>query len=564
MIKKYLGIICLSTLVFTSCSQDEVLNTEVETKPSPVEIFTQIESITSPDSRANIGVDGVGNFETNDQITLLFNGKNKNLTLSENGKWTPTLNWDEVGESASFVGFYPTVTFDKGSYFVHVVKTNQQSGNNFETSDLLCATTPEAVHKEEALNLNFKHLMSCLTVKLKSDNISQADLNSAVVKVRAYNEVQIYKDGHVGRTLDIDDKKDLPVITMHHKGNGVYQAVVCPYKHSTLSFGELSPWLQIVVAGKTFTLKTPPAKLNDGSSFASYQSGKNVTFTFKVNALNDDYANKTLWVDGMGNIPDLDNPAWKTIIGTNLKGLVWKSGDNWYDCDKLDPSTPSRNDHRLCWAATSSNLIHWWLDRNHDILGNYCSEKGIPYKYNDDHLNSDVFNEFKKSFTNEGGFINQGLNWFFLGKYKRESDSATNLSGKPGGYFKDVLSDVSTMCDVHGIVNINQFDEVLKDAFKKKQGIGFTIQLSGFDYGRHAMTIWGAKFDNRGLVSHIFYCDNNDGSDISDTGRLIAAKVKEDNGVRLQGSNKSEKYTIQILEVTLLNQQRNELKSYFK
>lgn len=54
------------------------------------------------------------------------------------------------------------------------------------------------------------------------------------------------------------------------------------------------------------------------------------------------------------------------------------------------------------------------------------------------------------------------------------------------------------------------FNEMIKRAFTENKAIGFTAYkfVSGGE-SLHAMTIWGAEFDEEGYVSHIYYCDNN-------------------------------------------------------
>ncbi len=54
------------------------------------------------------------------------------------------------------------------------------------------------------------------------------------------------------------------------------------------------------------------------------------------------------------------------------------------------------------------------------------------------------------------------------------------------------------------------FNAMIKRAFTENKAIGFTAYkfVSGGE-SLHAMTIWGAEFDEEGYVSHIYYCDNN-------------------------------------------------------
>lgn len=54
------------------------------------------------------------------------------------------------------------------------------------------------------------------------------------------------------------------------------------------------------------------------------------------------------------------------------------------------------------------------------------------------------------------------------------------------------------------------FNEMMKWAFTENKAIGFTAyKFTTGGESLHAMTIWGAEFDEEGYVSHIYYCDNN-------------------------------------------------------
>ena len=45
----------------------------------------------------------------------------------------------------------------------------------------------------------------------------------------------------------------------------------------------------------------------------------------------------------------------------------------------------------------------------------------------------------------------------------------------------------------------------IKHALKNRQALEFTTD------GNHAMTIWGAEFDDEGYIGYIYYADNNFG-----------------------------------------------------
>lgn len=54
------------------------------------------------------------------------------------------------------------------------------------------------------------------------------------------------------------------------------------------------------------------------------------------------------------------------------------------------------------------------------------------------------------------------------------------------------------------------FNEMMKRAFTENKAIGFTAyKFTTGGESLHAITIWGAEFDEEGYVSHIYYCDNN-------------------------------------------------------
>ena len=53
------------------------------------------------------------------------------------------------------------------------------------------------------------------------------------------------------------------------------------------------------------------------------------------------------------------------------------------------------------------------------------------------------------------------------------------------------------------------FNEMMKRAFTENKAIGFTAyKFTTGGESLHAMTIWGAEFDEEGYVSHIYYCLN--------------------------------------------------------
>lgn len=80
--------------------------------------------------------------------------------------------------------------------------------------------------------------------------------------------------------------------------------------------------------------------------------------------------------------------------------LTWKEGCGWYDCNKTFGYVGNRN---MCWAATASNLLHWWIEHNRKYIeayevkypGNPCP-KGYRKMTETDQQHSEMFNFLKE------------------------------------------------------------------------------------------------------------------------------------------------------------------------
>lgn len=73
----------------------------------------------------------------------------------------------------------------------------------------------------------------------------------------------------------------------------------------------------------------------------------------------------------------------------------------------------------------------------------------------------------------------------------------------------------------------DNFNRWIKDAFRKNRAICFTaFNFAGPNTKRHSMVIWGAEFDAEGIVSNVYFCDNNYGEDEPNHGSLRRYKVE--------------------------------------
>ena len=572
MNRLYIFFISMVILLAVSCVEEELLDDQSE---SGIVLLNARIDAAGMESRIETGVDGKGRFVDGDRITLYVNGVQRELTM-EGGKWMPELKWDGIyGETAVFKAFYRNVNNDNRT-FKHTVLPRQDAGDNFEQSDLLYAGEV-TVAKGSPVDLNFRHLMGCLTVVLKSNKFTEQQLCSATVKVQGYNAIDVNPDGTLGKLYDWRQKTEIAEIVLKHRGNGIYQAVMCPQTVHELDYG--SGWLYIKVGDREVYIKEAPSELAGGMTFDGFESGMNITLNYTFNERRPDpvWGNKTFWVDGLKDMPEPDTEAWKVYHQDRfckLKHLPWDIKYGWYDLNKLDRSSGSTtNDRNLCWAATASNMIHWWLDRNRENVDRYCTENGvapssIPQVFTDRHK-SEVFDVFKKSFEDNGSYIKEGLRWYFYGQYDSMGNGAALRPVGTGGYFKDVFNDHSGMTEYKAIGTMEHLTAALKSAFEKKQAIGLEITFQTLPTG-HAMTIWGARFDEYGEATHIYYVDNDDGEEGTPTPHngLIETRVGsyEGNGAysgRACMGNSQGKTTIPVNGLVMLNQKHEVWDSYF-
>lgn len=259
----------------------------------------------------------------------------------------------------------------------------------------------------------------------------------------------------------------------------------------------------------------------------------------------DPFAGKTCWVYGVKapDFPGKENvksyapavdhfPAGEWLrydyesIGVDFEKqqLTWCDTCGWYDCNKTYEydKTP---DGSMCWAASASNLLHWWLVQNKKYVERYDELYGQPYDFarpsevykapnpGDYASNkSEIFNFFISSFQDRSGWEGGGVNWFISGNSTNISAPFRdpNMENTFHGFFSEVFSPNDVIIEDSRNMSKENFNAMIKRAFTENKAIGFTAYkfVSGGE-SLHAMTIWGAEFDEEGYVSHIYYCDNN-------------------------------------------------------
>lgn len=234
------------------------------------------------------------------------------------------------------------------------------------------------------------------------------------------------------------------------------------------------------------------------------------------------YKNQTHWFYGIkGPLPDdevWEHPKEENRVWT----LHWKPEYGWYDVNKTssvdsDYNLEKAKDDNLCWAATASNILHWWFRVNADYIRRYDElhpdkakirpsseypKTGTQNMGGSIYQESEIFQYFINHFVDEGGWGDDGFNWFVSGTVPT-MPAMTQDSG--GGFFSDVFPKGKHLATNKQGLSKDIFTETIIDVIENHKALGLT-SLSG---RTHLMSVWGAEFDDEGYVKAIYLADNN-------------------------------------------------------
>lgn len=497
----FLGVI-LSSFCVTSCSRTMPEAEAVHS--SRGQIAWKMEVGTS---RAVIDTDGSGRFEEGDTIVVyarnLKDGSTQHYTLHlSNGRWMPEIYWDEVGEDVQFTAWHVTAarrlqeTSQASSAYLHKLAADQQK-DGYRRSDLLWAQARVQAGKE--VQLHFAHALHRLHLVLESKDASYTDTQLQQAEVQVYTPSQLSFNLLDGTSQVSSDYQW--VIPSKQADQVSRMALVCPQETESL---RADGWIRIRIDGKETTVKVP--EVVDGKSFERLEAGKETTYRLNLQkepaSTSDAFAGTTRWVYGVKEPAD---SQWEE----DHTQLPWTEGCGWFDCNKINPSDVSASgDGLMCWAAATSNLIHWWLQQNRETAAvkAYTGPQAVP----SDMLHSEIFQLYKKHFSNRGDYPLKAINWFFNGVFYRKLYD-TDQPDPAAGFFRAQLGSHSLGTEYVGMDMMrDRFNALIKQALLSQQGILFVVNL-GKAWSTHAVTLWGAKFDENGWIDTLYMVDNNDG-----------------------------------------------------
>ena len=254
----------------------------------------------------------------------------------------------------------------------------------------------------------------------------------------------------------------------------------------------------------------------------------------------------------------------------------FSSGNGWYDVNKTRSGGNIDIDKNLCFAATASNMLHWWLDQNSENVDNYIAKNGDIIRANrrlselknsfESQEESKIFELYKVLYGyNERGFYTDLLMDLFINGYRPKLNGATNIENdnlipdNNGGFFYDVFKGEKLTDRTYG----GDY-EYLSEKLKEVLGDGGLVGLSHKALSRnHIVTLWGAEYDLNGNLKAVYVSDSDD-QDESDVGmkryevRNVGGKAKLSTNI----SDKSAGAAVGYLHILYLGSTR--WNNYFK
>lgn len=502
-------------------------------------------SAWSQESRTVIDDEGSGHFEDGNRIDVWMKAgeETSNIGLQyESGKWIPSLKRVNNGQEAwTLSALYPVLSKPVGDATRRILNLplDQSTTANQQEADILFAQTTVGAGDTSA-KLLFKHALHRINIHLKGTVPEDLEL-----KIRSCTNGEIsLVDGRVYLP-----NKSYYWITPRQTAEHTYSAIILPQEASDYQRGD--GLLRLTFGGKEISYSLT-------SEVLSFQPGMQTTLNLTLKSADEDvddevvdteFANQTRWVHGITSpaCPERDklqtiSNAWETGypkgewfrkgyasgVLDEVECLTWAEGCGWYDCNKTFKY--EGGDGNMCWAATASNLLHWWLHHNRKYVqayekahpGNPCP-KEYRQMTEKDQNHSDIFNFFKKNFPNLGSWETGGVNWFINGDGQK-LNANSNKDFK--GFFNEVFSkDNAVATDTYNMSKEN-FNRWMKEAFRMNKAIGFSVfGFANAGSGMHAMTIWGAEFDANGNVAYLYFCDNNQSESDPNYGAIKRYKV---------------------------------------
>ncbi|MCK4029872.1 IdeS/Mac family cysteine endopeptidase [Streptococcus iners] len=207
--------------------------------------------------------------------------------------------------------------------------------------------------------------------------------------------------------------------------------------------------------------------------------------------------------------------------------MPYIAGKGYYDANKsLDASLEDLN---LCFAAVSSNMLHWWLEQNGPYVQRFIEEKyssaenqqdypltdvrRYPNSF-EDQQNSRIFNLFKTYYGHRlNGFVSDALVDLFINGYSPKNHGGVNLENpdlvpdKRGGFFHEVFHE-KKLTDRMYSGDYRYFGNLVRTNLENQSLLGLSYRTFGTT--THIVTVWGAEYDDKGQIRAVYITDSDD------------------------------------------------------
>lgn len=291
-----------------------------------------------------------------------------------------------------------------------------------------------------------------------------------------------------------------------------------------------------------------------------------------------------LWVKGVEPLSMGEGGVFKKeLTGSYVEYILpYTENQAWYDVNKN--TSGSLQDLNLCFAAVSSNMLHWWLEQNGPYIEKYmtmgeesrkdeASELQNLERYVDSFTSqqsSKIFDMFKYYYGyRKDGYVSTILLDWFINGYTPSKTGAINrenpdfVPDKRLGFFYPVFKEkLLTRKMFSG--NYESFSDLVKDALESGQIMGVEHHFSL--YGTtHIITLWGAEFDDVGKLRAIYVTDSDDNSREEEIGMKRYAITKDSNGYpRLNNNTAGNSYGARLEYIHTLDLGTAYWEAYFK
>ena len=229
-----------------------------------------------------------------DNKKFVYNGSTGVIEASSGND----ISWSSNSEKFNIYAYYPYISgVTNANEIPFSIKTDQTSSDNYYGSDFLRATKTNVEKTTEAVELQFKHLMSKISISLTLDESFPEDEFSAAVE---NNKVELTIEGLI-TDCTIDLEKEV--------SNSINPITIGNTKTSIKANG----------SGKSYTAIIPPQNANDvkfrlriGDKYYSstlksvnYASGKEYSYNFivkKTSGMSIKSTSISSWSSGGGSV----------------------------------------------------------------------------------------------------------------------------------------------------------------------------------------------------------------------------------------------------------------------